>query len=102
MSEILAKLTKIVEHRADMAYRWFKIKDAATATMYVCDDPDVQAHLQNPVVANEIFRVARLKVIDEIISGVNIAEHRERFGDGFVDRVLSVSARLSHETEDSR
>ena len=32
--------------------------------------------------------------IAEIIDGTNIAGHRRRFGDEFVDHVLAVSAKL--------
>ena len=89
---ILAKLVQIINHRADMAQRWHGINDIEKATELVWDDPDVQACFQNPVIAKEAERQALTMVIADIISGVNIAEHRERFGDEFVDRILEVYA----------
>ena len=77
-----------------MAYRWFRLRDKAAVERLVQDDPDVQAYLANPLIANVVDRQERLAVIAEIIDGVDIAKHRQQFGDEFVDHVLEVSAKL--------
>jgi hypothetical protein len=92
---ILAKLARMIEHRADVARRWFGIKDKAATLQFIDDDPDVWTYLAaNPQVEKALFKYSMMRVIGEINNGVNIAEHRARLGDEIVDRILATGAKL--------
>jgi hypothetical protein len=45
----------------------------------------------NPVIEKLMLRHAWLEAIEEIINGINIEEHRRRFGDELVDRIIATS-----------
>jgi hypothetical protein len=92
---ILTKLNKMIENRVDVARRWHGIKDVEIGRRFVANDADIQSYLKaNRQVAEALVDEALERWFAEIIDGVNIAKHRERFGDELVDRILASSAKL--------
>jgi hypothetical protein len=90
MTDPLSKLRTIINHRADVARRWFGLREAEQTAQFVYDDPDVQALLNNPVVAKAMFREGMLAVIGDVWDGNNIAEYRARFGDELIDKIAAL------------
>jgi hypothetical protein len=76
---------------ADIARRWHGMSLDA-ATQLVAFDPDVLAFYPDVVVA--AAQEGWLRMIEDVLDGVDIERHRETFGNGLIDRIIEASKRL--------
>jgi hypothetical protein len=53
---MLTKLKQIINRRADIAQRWFGIKDVESMKQFVYDDSDVQAELAKPEIRDAALK----------------------------------------------
>ncbi len=101
ITDPITKLTEIVNRRIDVAQRWFGMTAINDIAAFVARNRDVEAFLANPVIDRLVTRHARLMVIEEIVDGRNIEQHRQRFGNEFVDRIVATSERLRRQDDAS-
>jgi hypothetical protein len=96
----LQKLNRMILHRADIAMRWFGLTDRPAVVEFVHSDPDIEAYFaKNPEITKMIFRNAMLEIIEDLVDGKNIDEHRRLLGDELVDRIIESSKRLKDEDD---